>query len=93
MTASTQARSQDFAQDGATGHFQICEIFPTRFFPYNAHRRNVKVRQSPILFSVNKIAQGGAVAPWPSPWLGYVPASTARLNDISSVWAKKWPQM
>ena len=42
-----QVRIQDFSQEGATGYFPVRylrDIFQTRFFPYNAHRRNVKVR-------------------------------------------------
>ena len=48
-----QARSQDFAQEGATGHFLQYEIFQARFFPCNAHRQNAKSRQNPVLSSVN----------------------------------------
>ena len=90
MTASTQARSQDFAQDEATGHFQIYEIFQIRFFPYNAHRRwFVKVRQSSILSSVNKIAQKGAMAPRDHP-LGLATSLLLQLGRMTSVrlWRK-----
>ena len=53
-----QARSQDFVQERATEHFQLCEIFKPLFFPWNAHRRNFKVRQNSISPSANWIAHG-----------------------------------
>ena len=54
------------------------------FKPYSFHatpiRRNVKVRQNPILSSVNWIAQGGghgARGP-----LGYIPESDTKIQFI-----------
>ena len=66
-TSVTQARSQDFAQEGATGHFSAMRDFEPDSF--HGTPTDVMLKFGRISFYLVRTESGRAMAPWPSPLL------------------------